>query len=94
MLNRSLVLSAFSFTYLLAPKLAQGQDVALSRQVDSIANQVLQSTGVPSATVAVVKNGRTLYANAYGSAKLDPRAAATPDLRYAKIGRASCRERV
>jgi CubicO group peptidase (beta-lactamase class C family) len=43
----------------------------------------LQSTGVPSATVAVVKNGRTLYANAYGSAKLDPRAAATPDLRYA-----------
>ena len=42
-------------------------------QVDSIANQVLQSTGVPSASVAVVKNGRLAYANAYGAAKLEPR---------------------
>jgi len=58
-------------------------DSALARQVDAIANQVLQSTGVPSASVAVVKNGRVAYANAYGAAKLDPRAPATPDLRYA-----------
>jgi CubicO group peptidase (beta-lactamase class C family) len=58
-------------------------DGALARQVDAIANQVLQSTGVPSASVAVVKNGRVAYANAYGAAKLDPRVPATPDLRYA-----------
>jgi len=58
-------------------------DPALGPSVDAIAKQVLQSTGVPSASVAVVKNGRLAYANAYGSAKLEPRAAATPDMRYA-----------
>ena len=44
-------------------------DSALARQVDAIANQVLQSTGVPSASVAVVKNARVAYANAYGAAR-------------------------
>jgi CubicO group peptidase (beta-lactamase class C family) len=62
---------------------AASTDPALARQVDSIANQVLQSTGVPSASIAVVKNGRLVYANAYGAARLEPRATATPDMRYA-----------
>src|SRR4051812_33552809 len=55
----------------------------LQRQVDSIANEVLQSTGVPSATVAIVRNGTVAYANAYGASKLDPKVGATPDQRYA-----------
>jgi CubicO group peptidase (beta-lactamase class C family) len=58
-------------------------DPALAARVDAIANQVLQSTGVPSVSVAVIRHGRLAYANAYGSAKLEPRAAATPDMRYA-----------
>jgi D-alanyl-D-alanine carboxypeptidase len=58
-------------------------DAALARKVDSIANQVLQQTGVPSATVAVVRHGQLAYANAYGCAKLDPCVNATPDMRYA-----------
>lgn len=58
-------------------------DAALSRNIDSISSQVLRSSGVPSASVAVVKSGKLAYANAYGSAKLDPRVAATPDMRYA-----------
>jgi CubicO group peptidase (beta-lactamase class C family) len=45
--------------------------------------QVLQTTGVPSASVAVVTHGRIAYVNAYGAAKLDPRAPATPEMRYA-----------
>jgi D-alanyl-D-alanine carboxypeptidase len=64
-------------------QLAAPADAVLQRQVDSIANQVLQSTGVPSASVAVVKNGRLAYANAYGAATLRPRVTATPDMRYA-----------
>jgi D-alanyl-D-alanine carboxypeptidase len=64
-------------------QLAAPAEPALARQVDSIANQVLQATGVPSASVAVVKNGRLAYANAYGAAKLDPRVTATSDMRYA-----------
>jgi CubicO group peptidase (beta-lactamase class C family) len=58
-------------------------DPALNTRVDAIANQVLQATGVPSASVAVVRNGRLAYANAYGAASFEPRVAATPDMRYA-----------
>jgi D-alanyl-D-alanine carboxypeptidase len=62
---------------------AQGAaDAALSARVDSIANAVLASTGVPSATVAVVTHGKLAYAQAYGSAKLEPRVASTPDMQY------------
>src|SRR2546423_8463643 len=84
MLMRSLVMSVFLIRCLLpAPKYLQAQEVTLRQQVDSIASQVLQSTGVPSATLAVVKNGSLVYANAYGTARLDPRVATTADLRYA-----------
>ena len=76
--------SWWNLVILLAPTAAWTQPtVAISNRVDSIVNGVLQSTGVPSASVGVVKDGVVLYANAYGSAKLEPRASATPDLRYA-----------
>ena len=62
---------------------AQGAAPAeLSARVDSIAAAVLASTGVPSATVAVVTHGKLAYAQAYGAAKLEPRLAATPDMQY------------
>lgn len=60
----------------------QPTDQQLAAQVDSIASAVLASTGVPSASVAVVQHGRLAYAHAYGSAKLDPGVAATPDMLY------------
>jgi D-alanyl-D-alanine carboxypeptidase len=50
--------------------------------VDSVARHVLDATGVPSATVAVVRDGRLAYAQAYGAARLEPRIAAQPDMRY------------
>jgi len=55
---------------------------ALATRVDSIATAVLTSTGVPSATVAVVTHGQLAYAHAYGAAKLEPRVEATPNMRY------------
>jgi len=61
---------------------AQTPSPPLSTTVDSIANAVLASTGVPSATVAVVTHGKLAYAQAYGAAKLEPRLAATPDMQY------------
>ena len=51
--------------------------------VDSIARAILDASGVPSASVALVRNARIEYANAYGEARLDPRVAATPQMRYA-----------
>ncbi len=54
----------------------------LSASVDRIARDVLVPTGVPSASVAVVRGGRLVYAQAYGSARLSPAVAATPAMRY------------
>ena len=51
-------------------------------RVDSIAGAVLQQTGVPSASVAVVRDGRIAYAHAYGDAKIDPATPSTAALRY------------
>ncbi len=61
----------------------QASDGAFAQRVDSVANAVLKATGVPSASVAVVREGRLAYAHAYGSAHLEPPAAATTDMRYA-----------
>ncbi len=61
----------------LAPETAQ--------QVDAIVNKVLADTGEASLSIAIVKDGKLAYAQAYGAARLDPRVAATPDMRY-KIG--------
>ncbi len=74
------VLAAISFAG--ADANAQA-DAGMGAKVDSLAKQVLQATGVPSATVAVVSHGRVAYANAYGCAKLNPCVMATPDMRYA-----------
>ena len=58
----------------------------LRGQVDRIATQVLQETGVPSASVAVVQHGKLVYTHAYGFAHLatdsSPAVPATPEMRY------------
>jgi CubicO group peptidase (beta-lactamase class C family) len=55
---------------------------ALQAQVDKVANDALKSSGVPSASIAVVRDGKLAYVHAYGDARLDPKTAATPDMRY------------
>jgi CubicO group peptidase (beta-lactamase class C family) len=54
--------------------------------VDRIAAQVLEATGVPSASVAVVQHGKLVYTHAYGSARVatasSPAVPATPEMRY------------
>jgi CubicO group peptidase (beta-lactamase class C family) len=57
-------------------------DQALQSRIDRIATQVLEQTGVPSASVAVVKGGKLVSARAYGKARLEPGVDATPDMRY------------
>ncbi len=54
-------------------------------QIDQMARQVLETTGVPSASVAVVKNGALVYTHAYGNARLEPPTPARAEMRY-KIG--------
>jgi CubicO group peptidase (beta-lactamase class C family) len=55
----------------------------LSAKIDSTAKRVLKKTGVPSASVAVVKNGKIAYVHAYGYAQLHPKVKAQTDMAYA-----------
>jgi D-alanyl-D-alanine carboxypeptidase len=51
--------------------------------VDQAAREVLAATGVPSASVAIVRDGRLEYARAYGNARLEPPLPAQSPMRYA-----------
>jgi CubicO group peptidase (beta-lactamase class C family) len=85
-ITKSIVCSILALVICLARGQAQGiatTDATFTAKVDSIATQALRTTGVPSASVAVVRHGEITYAKAYGSAKLEPAQAASPDMRYA-----------
>jgi D-alanyl-D-alanine carboxypeptidase len=51
-------------------------------KIDSAVREVLKTTGAPSASIAVVKDGSIVYLQAYGSARLDPKTPARADMRY------------
>jgi len=51
-------------------------------KIDKLATDALSSSGVPSASVAVVKDGKIVYLKAYGSARLEPTTPATSEMRY------------
>lgn len=60
----------------------------LRGKIDAAANKVLDQTGVPSASVAIVQKGQIVYTQAYGKARLEsptsaaPPVLATPQMRY------------
>jgi D-alanyl-D-alanine carboxypeptidase len=54
----------------------------LRTEVDRIAREVLASTGVPSASIAIVQGGQIAYVQAYGDARLQPPTPARPEIRY------------
>jgi CubicO group peptidase (beta-lactamase class C family) len=74
-----------------APDRAPAQDairvgntlpLELRTAIDQAATDVLDRTGAPSASIAVVHNGEIAYVHAYGLATIDPPVAATPEMRY------------
>jgi D-alanyl-D-alanine carboxypeptidase len=54
----------------------------MQQKIDKVATDELAKTGVPSASVAVVKDGQIAYLHAYGNARLDPATPAKPEMRY------------
>lgn len=54
----------------------------LREKIDQIAQDGLAQTGVPSASVAVVKDGQIAYVRAYGQARLEPPTPARPEMRF------------
>lgn len=72
-----LILVAFTA----APALAQNLSSAETARIDHIVDEALTSTGVPSASIAVVRGGRIVLARAYGRQSPEI-ATATPDALY------------
>src|ERR1041384_1107735 len=54
----------------------------LTQKIDTVVTDALTRSGVPSASIAVVKDGQVVYVKAYGDAKLEPKTAATSQMRY------------
>jgi len=82
----ALIVAVVYSPLLLVAQTVENIDPALRGRIDRIASQVLEQTGVPSASVAVVKGGKLIYTHAYGSARLATVGAsavpATPEMRY------------
>jgi len=82
---RALAFMVFAILALTPVAIAQseaGLPADLRAHIDELARQTLASTGVPSASLSVVKDGRLAYLQAYGNARLDPPTAASPAMRY------------
>jgi D-alanyl-D-alanine carboxypeptidase len=73
-----------SFFLAALPALAQLPPVTRDA-IDATVKKTLADAGVASASVAVVKDAKIAYAQAYGDARLNPRTPANPAMRY-KIG--------
>src|SRR5438270_9003568 len=65
-----------------AAQTPSGLGPEIQTRVDQIAREVLASTGVPSASIAIVKDGQIVYLQAYGDAKPEPRTPAKPEMHY------------
>ncbi len=72
-----IIVAAFSFT----PSQAQ-LPADVTTQIDKLVTDTLSRTGVPSASVAIVKDGKIAYVKTYGDAKLEPKTPSTTQMRY------------
>lgn len=78
---RSLVLAAFfasSVSIAAQAQLPAGAD----SKIATVVEKVLHDSGVPSASVGIVQNGRIVYTHAFGSARLQPPLPANAEMAY------------
>jgi CubicO group peptidase (beta-lactamase class C family) len=62
---------------------AQPLTAAERTSIDNAIRTVLESTGAPSASIAVVRGGAIVYDNAYGVGRIEPDKPASASMRYA-----------
>ncbi len=65
---------------------AQALSPDLKAKIDAAVQQQMEQTGVPSASVGIVQNGKVVYTAAFGQARLagsTPAVAAKPEMHYA-----------
>ena len=83
--RRSLLGILLFWLAVITPSIAQTEPSLtpqLRSSIDDIVHHVLTTTGVPSASVAIVQEGKIVYVQAYGDARLDPPTPATSAMRY------------
>ena len=84
-MRTALKYSIVVLSLLLASSAARAQDALpadVRANIDRAAAEVLDATGSPSASMAIVRDGRIVYVHAYGHARLDPNLDAKPEMRY------------
>ena len=54
----------------------------IATKIDAAAQKILIETGVPSASVGIVQNGKIAYSKAYGLAHINPNVPATSAMAY------------
>src|SRR5437763_6497698 len=83
---KGLITSVFVLSFVALatlPAHAQTQLPAdLIEKIDKVATDTLARTGVPSASIAIVKDGQIAYVKAYGDARLEPKTPASTSMRY------------
>lgn len=62
--------------------LSQSLPADQAAAIDTITNTVLSDTGVPSAIVGIVKDGKIVFTKGYGNGRLSPAVPANPQMRY------------
>jgi D-alanyl-D-alanine carboxypeptidase len=65
-----------------SPLTAQDLAAEMRATIDKTVTEMLAKSGAPSASIAVVKDGKIAYVQAYGNARVDPPVPATPSMRY------------
>jgi D-alanyl-D-alanine carboxypeptidase len=51
-------------------------------RIDSVVSEAIRAAGAPSASIAVVENGEIAYVKAFGTANLESKRSAVPEMRY------------
>jgi D-alanyl-D-alanine carboxypeptidase len=80
---RKVLIATFAIALLSVPCGAQQLTPAERAAVDSSARAILGATGAPGAAIAIVRGSELVYEQAYGDARIEPKIAATPAMRYA-----------
>jgi CubicO group peptidase (beta-lactamase class C family) len=84
MRSRSLTTNTVIFVLLLSSTAGAQQLTPTERdQVDRESLAVLQATGAPSASIAIVRGNEIAYERAYGDGRVEPPTPASPSMRYA-----------
>src|SRR5438105_2991697 len=83
---KGLITSVFVLSFVVLATLSAHAQTQLSAdltdKIDKVATDTLVRTGVPSASIAIVKDGHIAYVKAYGDALLEPKTPATTEMRY------------